>query len=186
MAQINLLPWREELRLERKKEFLTQLGGVAIVAVLSCFLWVKTVDGSIASQRERNQLLKSEISLLQKQVQEIKELKDKKKELESRMKVIQDLEGKRSVIVHFFDELAKKIPEGVYFTEIERKGDSFSIRGISESSQKISDFMRSLAKSEWFAEPNLKTVVGIGSTGSQRFHLTVKSITEPNKVEEKK
>lgn len=178
MAQINLLPWREEMRQEKKKEFLIQLVGVCVVALLACFLWVKTVDASIASQRERNQLLTTEINLLQKQVEEIKELKNKKQELEQRMRVIQDLEGKRSIIVHYFDELAKALPDGVYFTSVERKGQTFTLKGVSESNQRISDLMRRLDSSVWFTAPNLKSVVASPADGEQsgRFDLDLQAI----------
>ena len=178
MAQINLLPWREELRQEKKKEFLTQLAGVCIVVVLACFLWVKSVDGAIESQQGRNQMLNSEIAQLQKQVTEIKELKKQKLELENRMRVIQDLEGKRSIIVHYFDELAKAVPDGVYFIKLERKGNVFSIMGISESNQRISTLMRKINESVWFSNPNLKSVVADPALGEQagRFEMTFDAV----------
>jgi len=173
MASINLLPWREAMRQEKKKEFLIQLAGIVGVAFLGCVAWVQAVDGTIDNQRERNQMLTTEIGLLDKQVEEIKDLKKRRQELEARMRVIQDLEGKRSVIVHYFDEFAKDIPDGVYFTSLQRRGDKFFIKGISESNQRISDLMRKLDASEWFTNPNLKSVVANPPTGEQsaRFDL---------------
>ncbi|WP_370979925.1 PilN domain-containing protein [Agaribacterium sp. ZY112] len=167
MARINLLPWREELRQEKKKEFLTQLVGVCIFVALACFLWVQTVDGAIQGQEARNKMLKDEIAGLEKQVEEIKELKKKKSELEARMRVIQDLEGKRSIIVHHFDELARRIPDGVYFTKLQRSGGKFFVFGVSESNQRISALMRSLDESDYFSSPNLKSVVARPELGAQ-------------------
>ncbi|WP_096086057.1 PilN domain-containing protein [Agaribacterium haliotis] len=167
MARINLLPWREELRQEKKKEFLTQLVGVVIVVALGCYLWVQTVDSSIEGQKTRNRMLTDEIASLQKQVTEIKELKKKKKELEERMRVIQDLEGKRSIIVHYFDELTKNVPDGVYFTSVRRRGNLISIEGVSESNQRISALMRNLNQSPYFANPNLKSVTAKPELGGQ-------------------
>ncbi len=166
MARINLLPWREELRQEKKKEFLVQLAGFCLIVLLGCFMWVRSMDSAIDSQRYRNNLLQSEINDLKKKVAEIQELKKKKKELERRMKVIQDLEGKRSIIVHYFDELAKAVPDGVYFTTIERKGSMFTIQGVSESNQRIADLMRNLDASDWFSNPNLKSVVADQALGA--------------------
>jgi len=167
MAQINLLPWREEYRQEKKKQFLTQLAGVCLVAVGIAFLWKQAVEGAISSQNSRNAMLTSEITQLEKQVSEIKELKKKRKELLDRMKVIQDLEGKRAIIVHYFDAFAKAVPDGVYITSLDKTGDVLSIQGVSESNNRVSTFMRQLDSSEWFTDPNLKSVVAAPQHGEQ-------------------
>lgn len=155
MAKINLLPWREELRQEKKKEFLTQLAGVCIIALLSSYAWVEAVDGAISAQRSRNNILQNEIKILEKEVDEIKTLKKERKALLDRMQVIQDLEGKRSIIVHYFDEFAKAVPEGVYVTELKRVGEVFSVKGVSDSNTRLTTFLRQLADSDWFSDPNL-------------------------------
>lgn len=167
MARINLLPWREEMRQEKKKEYLVQLAVVCALVVVCCFAWVKAMDSSIESQQYRNRMLNQEINQLKKQVAEIKELKKRKKDLEERMRVIQDLEGKRSIIVHYFDELTRGIPDGVYFLSVKRSGSSFSIKGVSESNQRIATLMRNLNNSDWFSSPNLKSVVADPELGDQ-------------------
>ena len=82
MARINLLPWREEHRREKKQEFLTQLAAVTIFAVLLCYGWMKSVDNAIASQNERNAILDTEIKTLDKKVKEIQQLKKERRELD--------------------------------------------------------------------------------------------------------
>ncbi len=167
MAQINLLPWREEFRQEKKKQFVTHIIGVIILAVIVSYLWVSSVNGQIENQRERNNILQSEIDKLAKQVKEIEELKKKRKELLDRMRVIQDLEGKRSIIVHYFDEFARSVPDGVYVKSLKRVNDVLTIEGVSESNNRISTFMRNLNGSEWFSDPNLKSVVASPELGDQ-------------------
>ncbi len=178
MARINLLPWREEMRQEKKKEFLTQLGGVCIFMVLVCFVWVRSVDGAISSQNTRNNILQNEIKLLENQVEEIKNLKRERKALIDRMKVIQDLEGKRSIIVHYFDEFAKSVPDGVYVTGLNRRGDTFSVEGVSESNNRISEFMRLLNDSAWFSDPFYKGQSAATELGPQaaRFSLDLNTV----------
>ncbi|MFL0801494.1 MAG: PilN domain-containing protein [Agarilytica sp.] len=173
MAQINLLPWREELRQEKKKEFLTQLGGVCILTVLVAFLWVRSVDGAIAAQNTRNNILDGEIKLLKDQVAEIKNLKKERKSLLDRMQVIQDLEGKRAIIVHYFDEFAKAIPNGVFLTSLERKGDQFTAEGVSDSNNRISEFMRQLEDSDWFTGTSINSISAEPDSGpqAQKFSL---------------
>ena len=187
MAQINLLSWREELRSEKKKEFLTQVVMVVLFAGICCFVWVQSVQSSIEYQNQRNQILQSEINLLAKQVAEIKDLKKRRQELISRMKVIQDLEGKRSIIVHYFDELARAVPDGVFLSSVERANNTFALTGISESNQRISTFMRQVDESSWFANPNLKSVIASPANGEQAgiFVMQFEAVL-PAKVEEVK
>lgn len=178
MAQINLLPWREELRQEKKKEFLTHLASVCILTALVGYAWISSVNNAIASQNSRNNMLDSEIKVLAKQVEEIKNLKKERQALLDRMNVIQDLEGKRSIIVHYFDEFAKAVPDGVYITEIERKGDIFSVVGVSESNNRLSSFMRELDDSDWFSNTNLLSTSSSPSIGEQArvFSLDLKAV----------
>ncbi len=186
MAQINLLPWREEMRQEKKKEFLTQLAGICILAALIAFVWVRSVDGAIASQSARNNLLESEIKLLDSQVEEIKNLKKERKALLDRMQVIQDLEGKRAIIVHYFDEFAKAIPNGVHLTALKRNGDEFRLEGISESNNRISEFMRRIEDSEWFADTSIISIEAEPDAGPQAQSFSLRLIaTLPDGGEEK-
>ena len=178
MAQINLLPWREELRQEKKKAFITQLAGMCIFAALASFVWVKSVDSSIESQKQRNNMLQSEIILLEKQVAEIKDLKKRKKELLDRKRVIEGLEGKRSVIVRYFDELVRAVPDGIYVTLLSRRANLFTIEGVSESNNRVSAFMRQLNGSECFSDPNLKSVVADSKLGEQssKFSMQLNAV----------
>ncbi|WP_075185425.1 PilN domain-containing protein [Teredinibacter haidensis] len=178
MAQINLLPWREEHRQEKKKEFLFQLGGVCLLALGIGYLWIQSVEGSISSQKSRNNLLQAEISQLQSQVSEIKDLKNKRRELLDRMKVIQGLEGRRSIIVHYFDAFAKSVPDGVYITSLSKSGSTIFIEGVSESTNRVSTFMRQLDDSDWFSGPNLRSVVAAPQHGEQAsvFRMQLKAV----------
>jgi len=181
MANINLLPWRDEYRREKQQEFLTIVGGVALVALLCAYLWVSMVNSKIEAQAERNSLLNTEIAFLDKKVKEIKELKQRRQELIERMKVIQGLQGERPVIVRYFDEMVRSIPEGVYLTTLKREGAEIKMDGITESNVRVSAFMRNVDGSEWFASPNLSSVKAVPEMGEQasQFELTL-TPTKPN------
>lgn len=174
MANINLLPWRDEYRKEKQQEFLTIIVGVAILAGLVSYLWVGMINSSIDEQKSRNKFLQIEIEALDKKVSEIKELKKRRQELLERMKVIQGLQGKRPLIVRYFDELVRAVPEGVYLTDLKREGGKVSVSGITESNVRVSAFMRNLDESDWFASPNLSSVKSEPSFGEQAssFKLT--------------
>lgn len=175
MARINLLPWRDEQRQEKKKEFFTVLGGFCILGVLCGYVWVGTVQGAIDFQNSRNQLLQNEINGLQKKVAEIKDLKERRAQLIARMKVIQDLQGTRPLIVRYFDGLVRAVPDGVYLTSLTRTGEQLSITGVAESHSRISSFMRNLDDSEWFSNPNVSNIAAATEDGEQeqKFDMTV-------------
>lgn len=173
MARINLLPWREEYRQEKKKEFFTHLVGVCLLAGIVAYAWIMSVDSAIAYQNERNNILNNEIKLLSEQVKEIQELKKKRRELSDRIKVIQDLQGTRPLIVRYFDEFAKAVPDGIYVTSVKRAGNVLSLEGISESNSRVSAFMRKLNASSYFDEPDLKTVDAVPELGDQAAKFTM-------------
>lgn len=175
MARINLLPWRDEQRQEKKKEFFTVLGGFGILGLLCGYLWVNNVQGSIDAQNSRNNLLQTEINGLQQQVAEIQELKKRRAELLERMKVIQGLQGTRPIIVRYFDDLVRAVPDGVYLTRLSRSGEQINVDGVAESHSRISAFMRNLDGSDWFSEPNMETITVAPEEGeqAQKFRMTV-------------
>jgi len=186
MPSINLRPWREELRAERQKQFLTMLVAIVIVAGGLVFLWQGQVNSQIEYQKSRNAYLQTAMKELDKKTKEIKELKDKKEKLLSRMKVIQDLQGTRPVIVRVFDELVKTLPDGLYYESLIRKGDTLSARGNAESNNRISGLMRNFEASAWFASPNLTDVSAVkGDDSINRFDMTVKQVRPSLSKDEK-
>ncbi len=186
MANINLLPWRDHYREEKKKEFLAILVAICIVSGLASYLWVSVVEAGIASQEERNRILQTEISGLEKKVAEINELKQRRQELLSRMKVIQGLQGTRPIIVRYFDELARAIPDGVHLQKLERVGNLLMMEGIAESNNRVSSLMRNLDQSEWFAAPNLTSVKADPDYGEQANAFKMSVSTSAPKDQEKK
>ncbi len=184
MAKINLLPWREAYRKEKKEQFLAVIGGVVIVSGLIAYLWVVAVQASIDNQEARNQLLTTEIAVLEKQVKEIAELKKVRDDLLARIKIIQDLQGTRPLIVRYFDDFARAIPDGVFVTLLSRKDKVVSIEGIAESYNRVATFMRNLDASEWFAGPNLTSVIAVPKEGeqAQSFKMTVNTSTPEDAV----
>ena len=158
MANINLLPWRDELRAEKQKQFYTVLVMVLILAAAAVFAWLTIINGQIDSQRQRNSMLQREISELDKKVNEIKDLKRQRADLIDRMTVIQNLQGNRPQIVRVFDDFVRKIPDGVYFKTMQRKGAQIRLEGVAESNNRVSSLMRQLDESDWLAKPNLLKV----------------------------
>lgn len=158
MAKINLRPWRAELRKERQTQYLLALGFVGGLAVFASFSIQKFYELALENQQARNEFVQNEIKGLESKIKEIQELREKRTKLLDRMKLIQELQGNRPVIVRFFDELAKIIPDEVYLTDLKLTGTQISIKGRASSNQQISAFMRNCDNSAWFKNPNLLSV----------------------------
>lgn len=152
---INLLPWRERLREERRREFLTIMMGFVIIAGGLVFLVDRYFNGEITMQQARNVFVRAEITLLDAQVAEINQLRQQKEDIRARMNVITDLQGTRPVIVRIFDEMVRTLPDGIFYEQVQRIEDVIAVEGIAESSARITELMRNLDDSEWFKATDL-------------------------------
>ncbi|MBE9537441.1 MAG: PilN domain-containing protein [Proteobacteria bacterium] len=176
MAQINLLPWRDERRQELKKEFLGVIAFVLALAVGLVLLGDRVVNSQIDEQKSRNQYLKQHIAVLDKQVAEIRDIQKKRNQLLDRMRVIQELQGNRPIIVRILDQLVRTVPDGVFYTRLTTKNKAITISGVAESNNRVSSLMRRLDASDWLSDPNLDAVRAAPAYGEQAttFNLTVK------------
>ncbi|MCH9691263.1 MAG: PilN domain-containing protein [Gammaproteobacteria bacterium] len=175
MAKINLLPWRQEFRAQKQKELQQLIFLVVIATCFFIFMWMKGVDAMLESQQARNRLLQNEITTLDKKVQEIKELEQRRQELVERMRVIHELQGNRPLVVRYFDEMVRAAPEGLWLTQLKHNEKSVKLSGVAESNHRVSSFMRNLDQSEWFQAPNLTGVTAKPEFGEQAsaFDMTV-------------
>jgi type IV pilus assembly protein PilN len=183
MANINLLPWREEQRRERNQ--LTMLGCLAMLAVATVIVFLGTsyMDSRMQHQKDRNAYVQSEIYALSEVIKEIEDLKGKRDQLLARMEVIQTLQTNRSQIVHVFDDLVTKLPKGVYYDNIAKLSNKFLIGGKAQSNGRVSALMRNLDSSDWFDNSSLTVVdvVDLGGASVSKFTVEVK---EERKEEE--
>ncbi len=158
MAKINLLPWREAQRKEKQQEFFAILGfGAALAAVVVIVVHVYFTQ-KIEAQQTRNKYLEDQISLLDMKIEEIKQLESEKAKLLARMRAIEQLQGNRPLIVRFFDELVRSLPDGVSVTNISQAGQAITIDGEAQSNARVSSFMRKLESSEWLESPALDII----------------------------
>jgi type IV pilus assembly protein PilN len=173
MPRINLLPWREAERKRKRQEFFLSLGAAVATAGLIMLLGQWQFSSSIQHQRDRNDYLKREIAELDKQIEEINGLDKQKQRLLARMEIIETLQRSRPEIVHVFDEIVRLMPEGVYLTYLRQTGTKFEMRGVAQSSTRVSSFMRNIDGSEWLADPTLQIVENksAGSAGGSEFTL---------------
>lgn len=187
MAKINLRPWREELRAEKQKQFVVMILGAAVITAGLVFLWKSNMDSRVAYQQSRNAYIETATKEVDRQIEQIENLKRKRDELLARMQVIQDLQGKRPVIVRAFDELVRTLPDGLFYTDLKRTEDRIDIVGMAESNSRVSTLMRQFEQSQWFTEPSLTNISAADSprAGYSQFNLAVKQTTPGTDEEDK-
>ena len=158
MPRINLLPWRDAQRKQKRQEFILSIGAALATAALVTLIGRWQMSSAIEHQQQRNQILADAIAQLDKKIEEIVGLENQKRRLLARMEIIETLQRSRPVIVHVFDEIVRTLPEGVYLTYLKGQGDKLEIRGIAQSSTRVSAFMRNIDNSQWLADPSLQVV----------------------------
>ena len=180
-VRINLLPHREERRKRARTHFavlggMTAALGIAIVAAV----WVVN-DRRIVAQEDRNKFMKSEIEKLDKEIAEIKDVKDKIAALLARKQVIETLQTDRVQTVYLLDELVRQMPEGVFLKSVRQKGQGISLVGYAQSNARVSTLMRNIESSPWLGSPQLveikATTLGKMRISEFNMNLTMKRPT---------
>ena len=172
MPSINLLPWRQELRQRRRKEFLYGIVGAVLLAAVITLVANLVVSSMIDAQNRRNELLKAEIAELDKAIEQILALEEQKDRMISRMQVIDTLQASRPEVVKLFDQIVSTLPEGVYLTSVKQSGNKLEFNGVAQSSTRVSAFMRNLDAAESLSSPELKVIqTGGGTNPGAQFTL---------------
>ncbi len=175
-TRVNLLPWREIRRREKDRQLLSASIATWILMVVVVFYAQWYMNDVIDHQKNRNSFLRGEISKLEKQIEEIEDLKRRKDALLARMEIIQSLQSDRTKIVHVFDDLVRKLPEGIYLTQFTKKKNAMALNGFAQSNARVSALMNSLEASDWFTNANLDVINVTPQGGSRisKFSLKVR------------
>ena len=173
MPRINLLPWREAERKKRQRDFGVAMAGAVVAGTLvilgSMFAYSQMID----NQKSRNERLTAEIVELEKSITEIDDLERQKERLLARMEIIEQLQKSRPEIVHLFDEIARQLPEGVYLTGMKQTGSRVEVRGVAQSSTRVSALMRQIDASDWIGSPEVERVETTSSGNSRQSEFVV-------------
>jgi type IV pilus assembly protein PilN len=158
MARINLLPWREEARKERQRQFLFSLVGTLVLGAVLVLIVGLFFDQKITTQEARNQQIQMEIDRLQERINRIAELEKTRNRLLSRKQVIEQLQASRSLTVELLDALAKSVPVGITLTSVRQQGPNVTLMGTSQSNARVSAYLHSLEQMALFVNPELQYV----------------------------
>lgn len=174
MAKINLLPWRESLRQTQKKQYIGSLIFVSVAVFVVFWVAGQIIDQQIRNQNSRNNYLNQQIQVLDRQIEQIKEISQAKDAIGLRMALIEQLQVSKNLTPILFDELAKLVPAGVSFETMSRTDNQLRITGMSDSNNRLSSFMRALDESDVFVDAVLSSIVAdkSGLNAVSDFELT--------------
>ena len=158
MARINLLPWREEARRERQRQFLYSLMATLVLGAILVMIIGVFFDQQISDQEARNQRIQVEINRLEERIKRIEELEETRARLVARKQIIESLQASRSLTVELLDKLAKTIPVGVTLTDVRQQGLTVTLLGTSQSNARVSAYLQSLDSMDLFVTPELQYV----------------------------
>lgn len=178
MPRINLLPWREEDRKRRQREFLVAMAGSFVAGLLVVVVTILVFSQMISGQKERNQRLQAEIQLIEEKITAIDGLERQKERLIARMEIIEQLQQSRPEIVHLFDEMTRQLPDGVYLRGMKQTGTTVEVKGVAQSSTRVSALMRQIDASPWLTDPSVIRVetTESGPGRQAEFVVTLKQV----------
>ena len=188
MIRINLLPHRAEKRRAKQIQFIAfSVISVVLGAVIVGFVHV-AIMAQIDYQERRNAYLSKEIVILDKQIDEIKKLREQTKSLLARKTVVENLQSTRADVVHLLDQMLRILPDGVYLKSLKQTGNKISLVGYAQSNARVSTLMRSIEDSPWLDTPTLIEIHATGVGGARlsefllNFNLTKQITPEPTDV----
>ena len=179
MSNINLLPWRENYKQQKKIAFFILLGCSCVVAFGLSFAGKMYVDSLINAQNERNQYLQTQTIILDRRIAEIKEIKKEKAELVRRIDLIQELEQQRNTVTRFFNTLPAVTPPGAYINSINFNKSTISVKGLSDSTGHVSNMVRNVDASGWLGDTSLPSIVSGPTTPIKLYNFSMNFIVLP-------
>ena len=183
MIRVNLLPHRAEKRRARQIQFIAlSVISVALAAFLVGFVQV-AISTQISYQERRNAYLKQETAVLDKQIEEIKKLREQTQALLGRKNVVESLQSTRSDVVHLLDQMLRILPEGVYLKALKQTGNGINLVGYAQSNARISTLMRAIEDSPWLDAPSLVEIHASSVGGGRISEFTLNfNLTKPQKA----
>lgn len=179
--RINLLPHRELKRAQRQRQFTMLAGLVFLLGAVIVLMVYSYIANEIDVQNQRNNYLKQEIAKLDKEIADIKTLREQIQDLLARKQVVENLQSSRSLEVHLLDQLVRRLPDGVYLSSIKQSGNQIALTGYAQSNARVSTLMRSLEASPWLQAPNLVEIKAatVNNLQVSQFSMTVSLTTPP-------
>ncbi|MCB5186006.1 PilN domain-containing protein [Methylobacillus gramineus] len=185
MVRINLLPHRQIKRAERQRQFNLMLAVTAVAGVAIVFMGITIIGSKLDEQVNRNARLEAASANLDKQIEEIKELKSQIRNVLERKQVVENLQLNRSQAVMLLDEVSRQMPEGMYLRAVKQQGRIITLEGVADTNARVATLVRNLSGSAWLETPSLVEIKSTALNGLKQnnFTLTVQ-LKAPKSLED--
>lgn len=184
MMRINLLPHRQLKRAERQRQFGLMALMAAVAAGAVVFMGWTYLSAKKDSQIERNGRLEQAIGQLDKEIADIKDLKDQISNVLERKQIVENLQTNRSQSVVILDELSRQLPEGLYLKNIKQQGNLITLEGVADTNARVATLVRNLSVSNWMESPNLIEIKAMTLNGIKQNDFTLNVSLKIQKAEE--
>ncbi len=173
MIRVNLLPHRAEKRRSRQIQLIAFSGISLVLGIVMVGFVHVAIGNQISYQEKRNQYLKDQTAVLDKQIEEIKKLREETDALMARKTVVENLQTTRSDVVHLLDQMLRILPNGVYLTSLKQSGNKINLTGSAQSNARVSTLMRAIEDSPWLESPSLIEIHASGAGGARENAFTL-------------
>jgi type IV pilus assembly protein PilN len=176
MVRVNLLPHRQEKRAARQRQMVAAAGVVAAAGIVIAIVGHTYLSSRVSDQQDRNAYLQGEITKLEKQIEKIRDVKERTQDMLARKQVVESLQTNRSEAVHLMDQLVRLMPEGMWLKNVKQAGSGVNIQGFAQTNGRISTFMRNVESSQWLERPELVEIKAATFNNSKisEFNMNVK------------
>ena len=179
MSNINLLPWRDDLKRKKKNQFFVVLVLSSLVVLAVSYGGKLYVDSLVSAQQQRNQFLQTQTIILDRRIAEVNKIKKEKAELERRIKLIQELEEKRNYATHLFNTLVDVVPAGIYLNNVAFANEQVDVKGMSEANNRLAKMMRNIDGSGWLGDSYISSIIAGPSKPIKLSKFAMKFVVVP-------
>ncbi len=174
MIRINLLPHRQIKRAERQRQFNLMLVATLIAGAAIVFMGQTYIGARIDAQKNRNTRLETAIAKLDKEIEDIRKLKEQIRNVLDRKRVVENLQNDRSQAVIMLDEIARQLPEGVFLRSIKQTGNEITLEGLADTNARVATLVRNLGNSQYLEMPLLIEIKSVASKNVKQSAFTMK------------
>lgn len=183
MIRINLLPHRQLKREARQREFSMMAVFVGIAAAATVFLGSSYINNQIEGQVARNNRLNEEIAKLDKEIADIKDLKDQIRVMLERKQVVENLQTDRNQAVVILDDLSRQLPDGMFYKSIKQQGNKITLEGVADTNARVATLVRNVNGSQWLTSPNLVEIKSVATNNAKQNVFTVNVDLKPHQAD---
>ena len=160
MIRINLLSGPKTRQAKPQYDVRAQvlLGvGIILVTLAGCWWYSASLENEIEARQEEKQQKEKQLAQLKEQVKQVQDFEQKKKLLEDKNRIIDQLERSRVGPVKVLDHVSQSLePLKVWLTRLGVSSDTVELEGKALTNDDVVEFVNNLRRTDYFSGINLQ------------------------------